>query len=102
MNVIKVSYLWTEQYETISNTVLFNLLKILSKKKITFTKPKNADILILGPYNLETLSNRYKNILTRRLKSKKIENFLDNFQKRIFFTINFILIIFFKNFTFRY
>ena len=102
MNVIKISFLWTAGYDTLVNSVFFNLLKIISKKEIIFTKPNNADILVLGPYNLESLSNRYKNILARRFKSKKIEDFLDNFQKKIFFRENKPITIFYSHENTRY
>jgi len=81
MKEIKISYLWTAGYETIVNTVFFNLLKIISKKKIVFTIPSKCDLLILGPYNLETLSNRYKKILQRSLRFFKIKEYFDDIQK---------------------
>ena len=81
MKKIKISHLWTAGHETIINSVFFNLIKIISKKNIVFTTPSKCDLLILGPYNLETLSNRYKQILQRSLRFSKIKEYLDDIQK---------------------
>lgn len=76
--------MWTAGYETIVNSVLFNLIKIISKRNIIFTTPSKCDLLIIGPYNLETLSNRYKQILQRSLRFSKIKECLDDIQKGLF------------------
>lgn len=85
MKKIKISHLWTAGHETIINSVFFNLIKIISKNNIVFTTPSKCDLLILGPYNLETLSNRYKQILQRSLRFSKIKEYLDDIQKGLLF-----------------
>ena len=48
MQTLKISYLWFINFES---TVLFSLVKLLSKKKIEFVVPEKADLIFIGPYD---------------------------------------------------
>lgn len=85
MKIIRVSALWTAGIETISNTVIFNLIKQLSNAKILFVAPKDADLLFLGPYNLESIKNRIIRRLSRDINIKKISEYFEYFQRKTVF-----------------
>jgi len=72
MNKIKISSLWCGD---ISQSVIINLIKNLSKKKIEFVHPKNCDILFFGPYESST-----KRKVLNKFKKKigKLANFFPN------------------------
>ena len=95
MNSIKISELWTAGTETIRNSVFFNLLEQISNKPIIFTNPRKADILFIGPYNLEKISKRVKSSILRRLDNPNLEKFFEKYEKNILFSKNKPLTIFY-------
>ena len=66
-NIIKVSSIWSHNIE---QSIIFLILKKISKKKIVFSKPNEADILFVGPYNSGTLLDK----TIKKIKQKKIIN----------------------------
>lgn len=66
MNEIKVSSIYSLEGDSLKSAIIFNLIQILSNKKITFTDPGSADILFIGPYNINTISNRLNFFLKRK------------------------------------
>jgi hypothetical protein len=81
MTELKISLVWTAN--DIQQTVIFSLIKNLSKKKIKIVEPYNADLIIYGPYNWdEKLFHLYK-FIKRRCHSLKIRSFLEKYQMRL-------------------
>ena len=58
MKILKVSHIWTSGIGHVMNSLIFNLIKNLSNRKIILVKPEEADILFIGCYNLDTIYNR--------------------------------------------
>jgi len=60
-NVIKVSSIWLHN---LHESIIFLIFKNITKKKIILSKPKDADVLFVGPYNsgsiLEKTINKIK------------------------------------------
>jgi hypothetical protein len=73
-NILKISSIWSHN---IQESIIFLILKKISKKKIVFSKPDSADILFVGPYNSGTLVEK---ILKKLKKNNLINNFLPNFE----------------------
>ena len=73
-NIIKISSIWSHN---IQESIIFLILKKISKKKIVFSKPDNADILFIGPYNNGTLLGK---TLEKLKKNNLINNFLPNIE----------------------
>ena len=73
MNKVKISTLWSGD---ISQSVIINLIKNFSKKKIEFVHPKDCDILFFGPYDLA--STKRKVINKFKEKIGKLANFFPN------------------------
>jgi len=100
MNELKVAFVWN--ISDIRETLIFNLLKKISKKNIIEAKPNKVDLIIYGRYNWdERLFQIYKQ-LKKRIKSIAFHNFIEkiqlkpvsiNFNNRclIFLTNKFIL-----------
>ena len=68
MKVIKVSYIWWIGEGELVSHLICQLIKKLSNKEIIFVSPKDADILFIGPSNIESIPNRIINYLSRKLK----------------------------------
>lgn len=69
-DIIKISSIWSHNIE---ESIIFHILKKISKKNIQITSPNNADIIFIGPYNYNTFLDKYLK------KFKKI-----NFVKKLF------------------
>ena len=73
MKNLKIAFVWTPR--DIQQTVIFSLIKILSKKNIIITAPHNADLVIYGCYNWDSkLFHLYK-ILKSRTKAFSDDDF---------------------------
>jgi hypothetical protein len=68
MQTLKLSCLWIPFF---SDTVIYHLIRQLSKKKIEITSPSKADLLILGPYNLHTYTRKIFNSIKKRINLEK-------------------------------
>jgi len=64
MQTLKLSYVWIPFFQ---ETVIFHLIKKLSKKKIEITSPGNSDLLIIGPYNFYTYTRKILNSIKKRI-----------------------------------
>jgi hypothetical protein len=73
MNKIKISALWCGD---ISQSVIINLIKNFSKKKIEFAHPKNCDILFIGPYDLASTKRKIFNKFKKKIG--KLASFFPN------------------------
>lgn len=82
VKILKVSSIWTHRVDEL---LIFHLIKNNCNKKIVFTSPNDADLLFVGPYNLNSISNKIFNFLKRKTSSAKINNKLENIQSKIFF-----------------
>lgn len=102
MNSIKISELWTAGRETIQNSIFYKLLEQISDKPVVFTSPKEANILIIGPYNLDKISNRIKNYLKRKITNPYFENLIKNYDYDILFSKNRPMTIFYCHENVRY
>jgi hypothetical protein len=81
MNELKVALVWT--CSDIKETLIFTLIKNLSKKKIRIVEPYNADLIIYGCYNWnEKLFHFYK-FMQKKFHSLKIKNFLEKYQMKL-------------------
>lgn len=63
MKTLKISSLWVFDFQ---DTVLFHLIKILSRSKIEIVSPHKADILVIGPYDITTIKRRFLNYFLRK------------------------------------
>lgn len=89
-NIIKVSSIWSQAIE---ESIVFHILKKISKKRIVISNPSNADILFVGPYNkntvLEKSINHIKKIkyLNKLLPNIDVLNFKRQYKPiKIFFS----------------
>lgn len=80
MKTIKISHIWTSGFGHMYSSLIFNLIKNLSNRKIIFTRPAAADILFIGCYHLDTISNRIYEGMSRRFQSSTINNFIEKFR----------------------
>ena len=74
MKTIKVSFLNTADVE---NTIIFHLIKILSKKIIIISSVDDCDLLFIGPYGYDSIKSK----LSRKICNKKILNSYSTFKK---------------------
>jgi hypothetical protein len=85
MKIIKIAHLWTPGQGTIMSSLIFNLIKKLSNKKLVFVNPADADILIIGSYNIEKIYNRIAKSTLRCLSFTAAERYYDYFQRSTLF-----------------
>jgi hypothetical protein len=63
MKKIKVSSLFN--FTDLNSTVIFKLFEILSKKKIEYVNPGQADVLFIGPYDINSVKKRSINFFLK-------------------------------------
>jgi len=80
MQTIKMSFLFNYDMR---NTLIFELFKIFSKKKIEIVPVDQCDILIFGPYDTYSIKRKFLKFIKKKVK--KIENFFPNID---FYLIN--------------
>jgi hypothetical protein len=81
MNSIKVSCI----FSVFNESIIYYLIKKISKKKIEFVTPDKCDLLFIGPYDLESIKKRLFKILKKRInKFVNIEKYFDNLDFYIF------------------
>jgi hypothetical protein len=86
MKIIKVSHVWSSGEGHIASTLIFNLIKNLTNKKLIFVEPKEADILFIGPYNVDSTKNKIVSYLSRKLKiNKENRKFIEYFRQSTVF-----------------
>jgi len=56
MTTIKISSLFN--FADWNSSVIFKLFNLLSKKKIEYVDPDQADILIIGPYDINSVKKK--------------------------------------------
>jgi len=77
MKTLKVSFLC---HPFIKETLFFNLISKLSKKKIELVKPNKCDLLFIGPYNEFSYKKRIYNFLKKKYNFfEKIDYYFNNF-----------------------
>ena len=87
MNKINISSVYSLNKTSLESTIVHNLIRILSKKNIIYCEPKDADILFIGPYNLNTISNRFSLYLKKKLNIKVDKfSFLKKKNVKIFYS----------------
>ena len=69
MKTIKIGSIWNATVN-LNTSVIINLIKILSKKDIEFVPIKECDLLIIGPYEQQSVIS----IAKRRLVNKILKN----------------------------
>jgi len=79
MKKIKISSLWNSTVD-LNNSVIVNLIKILSKRDIEFSPINQSDILFFGPYEGHSIINYIKRRIINSVKKKNnnIEDFFPN------------------------
>jgi hypothetical protein len=80
MQTIKISFLFNYDMR---NTLILELFKILSKKKIEIVPLEHCDILIFGPYDTYSIKRKFLNFIKKKIK--KIESYFPNID---FYLIN--------------
>jgi hypothetical protein len=78
MNKLRVSFLWENNF--VRNTVFFHLLKMLSKKEIEITEFNKADLVIFGPFDLDTIRRKFFRFIVRKKLFKKINSFFPSIE----------------------
>jgi hypothetical protein len=74
MKKIKIAKLWLA--EDFENSVIFQLIKNITKKDIEFVSAINADIIVFGPYDTNSIKRRLFNYGLKKLRN--LENFFPN------------------------
>jgi hypothetical protein len=79
MKKIRIASLWNANID-LENSVIINLIKILSKKSIEFVSIANCDILIFGPYEQQSFFSSIKRRALNSIKRRvdKIDTVLPN------------------------
>ena len=75
MKNLKISFLWTPH---IQDYVIYNLIIKLSKKKIEIVSPEKSDLLIIGPYDLNSYKRKIYKSLKKSFFFKRIEDAFPN------------------------
>lgn len=70
MTKIKISSLFN--FSDWSSSVIFKLFESLSKKRIEYVNPDQADILVIGPYDINSVKKRSINFFLKKLKLFKL------------------------------
>ena len=85
MKKIKISSLWNSTLD-LENSVIVNLIKILSKRDIKFVPAIESDIIIFGPLESQSIFNYVKRRILNALKKKtnKIDTLFPNIDFYIF------------------
>jgi len=84
MKELHIALCWTNW--DFQNSLIFSLIKKLSKRKIIITKPYKADLVIYGSYNWnDTLKklNVYSLLRNKFSRNKKIISFIDKYEMRL-------------------
>lgn len=68
MKSIKIGSIYCIDNKSLESTIIFNLIRILCKKKIEICNWKDADLLFIGPYSINSIYSRFNLSLKRRLK----------------------------------
>jgi hypothetical protein len=76
MTTIKISSLFN--FTDWNSSVIFKLFNTLSKKKIEYVTPDQADILVIGPYDINSVKKRTTNYFLKRFKRLKLEEKFPN------------------------
>jgi hypothetical protein len=99
MNIIRIAFVWTT-YD-IKDSLIFNLIKKISKKRIVIVPPYQADLIIYGAYNWIEKQYHLLRFLKRKFRFIKIENFIDKYQMKLInrnsFSRNYKPVTFFYN-----
>jgi hypothetical protein len=81
MNDLKVALVWNSW--DIQNSLIYSLIKQVSKKNIKIVNPSKADFIIYGPYNWDEKLFHFYRFLKRKIKSERFSNFVDSYQKKL-------------------
>ena len=100
MKSIKVSSIWINP-ELIKNSLLFQIIRKTARYDVKYVEPNECDILFLGPYNINSIKNRFLNFVDRKLEGKYSTK-IENIDQRIFFRKSQPLKIFYSHENYRY
>jgi hypothetical protein len=64
MQTLKIATLWIPYFK---ESVIFHIIKKLSKKKIEIVEPKNSDLLFIGTYDLFTFKRHLYNLFKNKI-----------------------------------
>jgi hypothetical protein len=64
MQTLKIATLWIPYFK---ESVIFHIIKKLSKKKIEIVDPKNSDLLFIGTYDLFTFKRHLYNLFKNKI-----------------------------------
>ena len=98
--ILKIAVLWTS-IDVFKSSLLFKIIEKLTKKKIVFCSPDRSDILILGPYQINTLTEKFYNKI-KKVKFLSMNILADRANKKIFTRSEMPLTIFFSTENYRY
>jgi hypothetical protein len=98
MRTLKLSYIWMPRIDA---SVIFLLIQKLSKQKIEFVTPDKADLLFIGPYDLDSFRRKFYNFLKRKIKYFiNLENYLSNLDIYLLSRANKTIRVFYNNETY--
>ncbi len=100
MKSIKISSVWINP-ELVKNSLLYKIFNKLSKHNVQYVKPNECDILFLGPYNINSIKNRFLKYIDRKFK-KKFTSIIEDFNQSIFIRKSQPLKIFYSHENYRY
>lgn len=82
MKIIKISHVWSSGQGHIASTLIYHLIKNITNKELIFVKPKDADILFVGPYDVNSLPKKIINFFYKKLKpTKRTKDVIENFRQ---------------------
>ena len=97
---LKIAVLWTS-IDIFKSSLVFKIIEKITKKRIVFCSPDHSDILILGPYQINTLTEK---VYTRmkKIKTLNIGVIADRINKKIFTRSKMPVTIFMSTENYRY
>jgi hypothetical protein len=78
MKTLRVSFFAVHNILDLTNSVFFQLLKKITKKKIELVSDNRADLLIIGPYDSITFKKKILNLFLNKKKIKDTLSFFPN------------------------
>lgn len=85
MKTIKISSLWGAGYGTVYNSILISIINKISNSKVIFSNPSDCDILILGPYNIETISEKFFKFFKKKVPFDILKKNIEKYERKILF-----------------
>ena len=99
-HTLKIAVLWTS-IDIFKSSLVFKIIEKTTKKKIVFCSPNHSDILILGPYQINSLTEKFYTRM-KKIKTFNIGVLADRINKKIFTRSEMPVTIFMSTENYRY